>query len=221
MGSDSMNSFWLDINHIAIACYSQLRYKQSCRLIYSYSRFVCVSTLRHSPEAVMNCLPTNLSIAAILIVALAILLARGVQGGGADFIDSHDCVQCKATPHHHTVRVHPKCYIDVKLLKCAGYCGSSETDFGETLSVKLKNSIIVIEDCSLCCMPSRITYQIRLFNCYMLQGKDKVNTGERRKMSVPIIKGCACISNCTQYPQLYTLIYSQLDMELAIAIVHS
>ena len=165
----------------------------------------------------MNCLSTNLTIVAILIL-LAVLLVRGIGGGGVDFIDNrhersshqYDTIRitdvhnkCKSRRHRHTVRVHSKCKVDVSSMKCVGYC-TSGVDF--TGIVEPKNSVLndeprlKLEYYSSCCKPRKVSYQQKKFDCYiyMRQGRDKVlkiNTGEKVKISIPIRMKCDCTSS--------------------------
>ena len=158
-------------------------------------------------EATMNCLSTNLTIVAILIL-LTILLVRGVRGGGVDFIDnsyegsSHDHYrcddisisdvqpECKATRHRLIVRVHSQCKVDVFSLKCAGYC-TSGVDID---SVESKNSTILkMVKYYSCCKPRTISYQQKELYCYTFgYGWYKVLTGEKVKISFPVGMKCDC-----------------------------
>lgn len=153
----------------------------------------------------MNCLATNLTIVVILIL-LAVLLVRGIEGGGVDFIDNHfehsshgqyDTIRitnvhnkCESRRHRHTVRVHSKCKVDVFSMKCVGYCASG-ADF---LVLRAPYSAKY----SSCCGindPHEISYQLKEFDCYKRQGGYKVKTGKKVKISIPIGMKCECTSS--------------------------
>ena len=155
----------------------------------------------------MNCLSTNLTIVAILVL-LAVLLVRGIRGGsgeGVDFIDNHfeysshgqyDTIRitnvhnkCKSIRYRRTVRVRSECKVDVLTMKCVGYCASG----GDYLVLWAPYS----RGYSSCCRinPREISYQLKEFDCYKRQGGYKVKTGKKVKISIPIGMKCECTSS--------------------------
>ena len=159
-------------------------------------------------EATMKCLSTNLTIVAILIL-LAVLLVRGIRGGsgggsgvGVDFIDNrfeysshgqYDTIRitnvhnkCQTRRHRYTVRVRSECKVDVLTTKCVGYCaGGSNFVFRLPYWVKYRS----------CCNPREMSYQVKEFDCYKIQGGYKVNTGKKVKISIPMGMKCECSSS--------------------------